>query len=120
MKIDIERSERTEGLIFKKPVFWVSLTVRFSEEEKAVIQQRRLKEWRVVTVKDGYKINGRVEDWWLTIGDLLPGEGRGCRFDTPIEAQQFEAELKSTHLPVLKQFLTSNAQPVQGKESFEL
>jgi hypothetical protein len=43
MKIDIKNVEKKQGIVFKKVLHGVQTTVTFSEEEKAIIEERKLK-----------------------------------------------------------------------------
>ena len=42
MKIDIKPVEKSKGLVFKKTLHGVELSVQFSNEELAIIDERKL------------------------------------------------------------------------------
>jgi hypothetical protein len=138
MKVDIQHVEKSQGLIFRKTLHGVALTVRFSEEERQIIQQRRLQNQMILErdipadvnpekvanrglVKSlaTAAINGRDSlHYHLTIGKLINGTDTYF-FDTPLEAKEYEAELRE-RLPKFKEYLTENAGIDQKSDSFEL
>jgi hypothetical protein len=122
MRVSIEHSEKTEGLIFKTKYFHVKLKVEFSNEERAIIQQRKLEKDIImernppadVKVKPGDNLN--IFD--LTIGKLAKRGEDTYVVATPLEAKSYEGELVQ-RLQVLKAHIMENASTGTSK-SFEL
>lgn len=139
MKVDIRHVEKTQGLVFKKTFHGVTLAVRFSGEETAIIEERGLKNTMVlerdvpadVNAEKHQKTNIAVKiakaamagdvnanNFHLTIGKLVRGPDTYF-FETPLEAKEYEAELREK-LPQLKDHLLGNASIEQKSDSFEL
>ncbi len=138
MKITIGHEEKTKGLIFSKTLHGVSLSVTFSEEEKAIIDKRNLT--RVILLErdapadvDADKHANRglakklataavggldANHFDLTFGKLLNGTDLFW-FHTPIEAKQYEDHLKTDTLPRTKEYIVGNAATGTG-DTFEL
>ena len=138
MKIDIKPVEKSTGMIFKKVLHGVELSVLFSEEEKAIIAARALE--RTVLRERGAPadidadkhanrglarklvtaaVAGRdANNFHLTFGKLLRG-GDVYFFETPIEAKDYINELKSEVLPLAKAYLEGNKEAASS-DSFEL
>lgn len=138
MKVKIEHVEKKQGMVFKKTHYGVALTVEFNDEEKAIIEERKLRDVAVLergTPSDidadkhaerglGKKIltaaiKGRDANHFdLTISRLLRGTDT-YHFLTPIEAKNYEGHLKNEALPDLKGYLEGNAES-GGSDTFEL
>lgn len=138
MKITIKHEEKSQGLVFKKKLHGVALTVIFSEEEKAIIRERELT--RVILLERGAPADVDAEkhanrglarklataaiagidanNFDITFGKLLADTDRYW-FDTPIEAKDYEAMLKSDTLPTAKSYIEGNAETGTG-DTFEL
>ncbi len=126
------------GMIFKKVLHGVELSVMFSEEEKAIIADRKLdrtilRERDAPADVDAEKhanrglarklvtaaVAGRdANNFHLTFGKLLRGADIYF-FETPIEAKDYIAELKSEVLPLAKAYLEGNKEAASS-DSFEL
>jgi hypothetical protein len=127
MRVSIEHSEESMGLVFKKPLYAVTATIQFSEEELAIIKTRRLKEFVVLDRDWQATLQKKVEahpDYWATlakphlkVGDLMRGRDT-YTFFTPIEAKSYENKLTDA-LKQLKQFIAGNAATAESK-TFEL
>jgi len=138
MKIDIKHVEKSRGLIFRKTLHGVALTVQFSEEERQIIKQRRLQndiilERGVPADVDAQKVQNRglakslataalkgrdALHYDLTINKLLSGTDTFF-FETPLEAKSYEADLREK-LPQFKSYILENAEIEQKSDSFEL
>jgi hypothetical protein len=111
-------------------IFQVILSVRLSEEERAICatyklfdlilfsttfhvspeQLRERPDWRIL-----------IDDIDHTIGDITTGKELGFEFGSLPEAQAFEQQLKTVHLPKLKQHITSTDKlAANPKTTFEL
>lgn len=138
MKIDIKPVEKSKGMMFKKTLHGVELTVQFSEEEKAIITERKLAPMillergapadvdaekhanrGLVKLVATAALKGRdANDFHLTFATMLRGPDTYF-FDTPIEAKAYIQELKEDTLPLAKQFLEGN-KDTASSDSFEL
>ena len=137
MKVDIKHVEKKQGLVFKKTLHGVQLSIGFSEEEKAIIAERKLEKDVVVergapSDVDAEKHANRglmkmvatavvsgagANHFDLTIGKLLQGSDTYF-FATPSEAKDYEAVLHE-ELPKLKAYIVDNVSAGEGS-SFEL
>lgn len=138
MKINISHKEKKQGLVFKKTLHGVALDVAFSDEERAIIDERELS--RVILMErdvpadvDEEKHANRglarklataavsgvdANHFHLTFNKLLRGTDEYF-FDTPIEAKGYADELKTDILPLAKAYLEGNKTTGEG-DSFEL
>ena len=141
MKVTINHVQKKTGMIRKTTHHGVSVRVDFSAEERAVIQERKLEKYGIM--ERGYPSDmsdGAIEKheskglgrklltaavagadalhFDLTIGKLMRGEDVYF-LSTPIEAKNYEAELKD-RLVQLKDFIVGNAEVERETESFEL
>lgn len=138
MRVNIEHGTETKGLIRKTTFHLVALTVEFSEEEKAIIKERKLE--RDLILERGVPANVNEEKhesrgllskvvtaavkgrdanhFHLTIGKLLNGTDTYA-LATPLEAKEYEAELKDK-LVTLKGYIVGNAGVEEKTSSFEL
>lgn len=138
MKVDIRHVEKTHGLVFRKTLHGVALTVTFSEEERHIIRARRLE--RVCIIERGAPAGVNPErhanrgvtrklataavggydalTFDLTIGKLVKGTDT-YYFHKPIDAKEYEAELRDS-MPKLKAYIAENAEIEQKSDSFEL
>ncbi len=138
MKVDIKHVEKKQGMVFKKVFHGVQLTVIFSEEEKAIIKERKLERELVAerglsAEKDEWKENNRgiasklvtaavkgidANSPNLTIGKLLKGPDT-YYFDTITEAKDYDNLLRDT-LPQMKNYIMDNAEVEEKETSFEI
>ena len=111
MKIAIKHIEKSQGLVFKKDLYGVQLDVVFSEEERAVIEQRKLANTtlmergapadvdadkhanRGLLKKVATTAMGGSNHFHLTIHKLQQGTDTFW-FNTPGEAKVYENTLK--------------------------
>ena len=137
MQIKIEHVEKKQGLIFKKTLYGVALTINFNGEEEGIIEQRKLQkdvilERGIPADVDADKHSNRgivkvlataavkgmdANNFHLTINKLMVGTDTYF-FETPLEAKQYEAELKEL-LPNFKEYIMGNAE-LGGSDTFEL
>jgi hypothetical protein len=138
MKVDIKHVEKSQGLVFRKTLHGIALTVTFTEEEKQIVRQRGLERQTILerdppadVDADKHANRGLVKKlataaisgidanhFGLTIGKLMKGTDTYF-VRTPLEAKQYEEDLRE-NLPVLKSFITENAGIEQKSDSFEL
>lgn len=114
MHITVERSETTTGLLFKSKVYVVKFTVAFSEEEKAIIKERGLKNYTVFEYHEADKL------WVVPLRGLVEKTHTARTFPTLIEAQSFEQELKTHILPALKDVIKHSGVATHKRDSYEL
>jgi len=138
MRVDINHVEKSQGLVFKKKLFGVSIRVTFSEEEKAIIGERKLHRTVVLDRPPPADVDAEkhakrglaakiataavkgidANHFHLTIGKLLNGPDTYF-VETPSDAKHYEAELREI-LPNLKGYLVDNEGIEQKSDSFEL
>ncbi len=124
MRVDIRHHERTDGWLSKKTYHVVDLTIHFTEEEKAIVRQRKLEndvilERRVPVDKNPATFKGMEHVFDLRIGKFARGETDSYAFATPLEAKQYDAELREV-LPRVKEYILQNAEVENKSDSFEL
>jgi len=139
MKVDIKHVEKSQGLVFRKTLYGVALTVTFSEEEQTIIRERKLERYPIMDRDPPADVDAEkhakrglatkimtaavkgidANHFALTPGKLLRGTDTYF-MHTPIEAKAYEAELKEEVLPRLKTFIVENAEIEQKSDSFEL
>lgn len=124
MKVSISHGEKSKGLIFTKRFYTVTIRVQFSNEELAIIDQRKLKNIIVVErdcppdekhhnekgklTRIATNIaNGFQNPYNLTIGKLVRGPDT-YTLTTPVEAKAYENELTEM-LQVLKGYVSESA-----------
>lgn len=122
MKVDIQREEIREGLIFKKTHYQVSVEVTFSDEEKEIIKSRDLNRTVVMKRPTPSNRSPSANDEYIysiEISSLMSKGPLHHASATPAEAARYEEELKES-LKQLKVYLDENSGPTEGSESFEL
>jgi len=117
MKVDIQRSEKTVGLIFKKPRYIVSVTVQFSEEEKALIKKMDVTNHIVIERPPLIGSNSDPNHFHLRVRQLLKGKDE-WEFERLDEANSYYTELPGA-LKTMKEYLASDGNTSKS-ESFEL
>jgi hypothetical protein len=121
MKVDINRTEETRGLVFKKKDFVVTVTVHFTEEEKKVIELAKYGDYVLVErppragVKDG---KGLEDVFHLRVRHLLKGTPDKYEFEHIDDANKYQNELPEA-LKALKS-LIENYADAPTSQSFEL
>jgi|ERR1043166_1252004 hypothetical protein len=127
MRVSIDHKETTKGLIFQKPQHEVHVTVRFSDEERAVIDQRRLRDRIVLKRRAPEHVLKRFNDEQLEIlgdaihlkiSDLIKGTDV-YKCETPLDAKAYEQEVTEA-LKDLKKFIELNAEAPAASRTFEL
>lgn len=127
MRVNIEHKETTTGLIFRKGVHSVVLTVSFTEEERAVIHKHRLQDTIIVERRlPNFRLKGMDRETYenlkdtyhLKISNLLKGPDTWT-VETPLDAKVYDEEVRAA-LPRLKSYIEGNATPVKKSETFEL
>ena len=134
MKVSISHGEKSKGLIFTKRFYTVTIKVQFSNEELAIIDQRKLKNIVVLErdcppdekhFKEKGKMtriatnlaNGFQNPYNLTIGKLVKGPDT-YTLVTPADAKNYEHEFTEM-LPTLKGYVDMNA-AIGTSKQFEL
>ncbi len=138
MKIDIRPVEKSKGFVFGKKLHGVELSVAFSDEETAIISERKLGSVVLMDrdapadvdaekhanrglakmVMTAAVSGGDANHFGLTFNKLLRGPDVYF-FSTPIEAKGYMAELKEEILPLTKAYLEGNKEAATA-DSFEL
>ena len=123
MRVSIDHGEKTEGLVFKKNYYTVTVKVEFSEEEKQIIKQRKVSGFTVLkrgvpANQDARKAVGIEDIYDMRISALLSGADTYF-LATVGEAKAYESDVKDA-LVQLKAFLQDNAGIEQKSTSFEL
>jgi hypothetical protein len=127
MRVSIEHSDKAVGLLKRVNQVEVTTTVQFSEEELAVIRDRRLKDYivaeRVPDSRTASKFDAEyaasiADGWHLRVRDLMKGKPDRFTFDTPVDAKLYEERLKEA-LKTLKSFIEGNASMAEAT-TFEL
>lgn len=117
MKIDIENGTTTTGLIFKKTFYKFELKIELTEQEKAIIKERNLKNQVILELPMPRSMADVGGNWDLTFGDLLNG-----RFyydaNTPSQIKDVQ-ELVIKKLKVAKEYLIDN-ETVAENRSIEI
>lgn len=138
MKVDLKNVEKKYGGMFsRKTLHGVALNVTFSEEERAIIQERGLQKDVIlerpasadmdVDKENNRSMVGKLaklaikgSDGFtahLTVSKLLAGTDTHF-YQTPLEAKNYADELKEA-LPQFKAYIMENAEVGQD-DSFEL
>ena len=127
MRVSIEHAEKKFGLLRRTSRIEVSAAVVFSDEEQAVIRERKLKDYVVLKrAPDSDSVDrlgaahvaGMLDAYHLRVKNLLSGKPDKYLFDTPAEAKVYEHDLTEA-LKGFKAFITANAE-MAGAKTFEL
>lgn len=120
MKVDIENGTTTTGLLFKKTFYSVKLKVELNEEEKAIIKERKLKDYVILELPEPASFEAKNNNWHnnLTYNSLISGEHYHDLL-TPFDAKQYQEELVES-LKQAKGFLLANASHDIGTTSIEI
>lgn len=123
MRVNIEHSTKTTGLLRKTTHYVVTLTVEFTDEEKHIIRERRLgkdviMERDIPSDKDPAKFAKVADAFHIRIQDLLRGPD-SYALSTPLEAKAYEAEL-TEKVTLLKSYIDGNRSVEQQSTTFEL
>lgn len=128
MRVTIEHKESREslspsltGLLFatvipvlKNTVYRVNVTIQFTEEEIAIIKQRKLADTNIKFPENRIYTEQFPElaekyGHHRSVGSILQNNGFTASFHSIPEAQQFEEQVKTQILPSLKELLVSSA-----------
>jgi hypothetical protein len=96
----------------------VQAHVELSETELAVIRTQRLGD--AVIFERTSMIGPSEYTYKFKISDLIEKKMIGNSFHTPIEANNYEQELKTSILPNLKSYIEGNIAPEEKSETFDL
>lgn len=123
MRVTIKNYDKTFGLFFRKTLFFVELTLEFTNEELTAVRKKKL--GHVVLYQIDRDMDGRPEQnpkriYNARLDDLIRGRWRLSTFDTKNAALKFESDLREKILPNLKAALTSGGPSAFGSETFEL
>lgn len=141
MKVSIEHKEKIVGTLRRKTLHGVQVQIHFSEEERAVIEQRDLK--YDIVLERGHSadvshmkaakkenrglaralmtaaVSGKDANWTdLTINKLMKGPDLFF-LTTPLEAKEYEELLKGK-LVQLKEYIVGNETVEEASTTFEL
>jgi hypothetical protein len=117
MRVQIDREEKTTGLLKKTTQYTVKLTVQFSETELAIIKQRKLDDLIVYKYPYVAPFSGPGE-MEVMVKMLRTPSYRS--FPTIIDAEAFEQKLRDEILPTLKEYIETSAMPSKKSSAFEL
>lgn len=124
MQVEIDHNEKTVGFINKRNLYGVSVAVRFTEEQKAIIKLRRLEGVTVIKRDQDVKGNKHYKDlerdgfFNLTISKLYYGYSDIHYFNTPSQAKQYEEEIR-VGLNNLSAYIENNAE-IGTRKVFEI
>ena len=127
MRVSINHTDKSSGLIFKTHQVEVSVAVTFSDEEQAIIKSRKLKDYVVLERQPDKLRRERIGAeamrdnpgmFNLHVRDLVSGRADPFFCDTPIDAKIYEQQLTEA-LKKLKDFIAGNAETGTSKV-FEL
>ena len=137
MKVKIEHTEQSKGMLRKTTYYGVKVQVEFSAEERAIIEKRNLWNDRVLdrdadalTDEDKHEQKGLARklaqaaisgkdslNFHLTVRKL--GNGDTYWLTSPVLAKDYEAQVKDG-LVELKDYIMGNEKIEQKSDSFEL
>ena len=138
MKVDIKHVEKSQGLIFKTRFYGVAVTVTFNEEEKQIIEQRKLHRTVILERRAPADVDEEAHanrglaskiltaavkgadanNFHLTIGKLLKGTDTYF-VPTIVLAKGYEVELRES-MHDLKGYISASEKIEQKSDSFEL
>ena len=111
----MHRDIRDGGLLHRRTLHEVCVSVHFSHEEKQIVRQRGLMDTKIL---DRRPANAREDDpaeWFeLRIRDLVQRKADRFKCATPSEAKAYEEELVDA-LRKVKLWLSDNADPATGR-----
>jgi len=129
MRANIEHKEYTTGLLRKTTWFQVVTGVEFTEEEKAVIKQRKLDRTVVLEREPDAEAAHRLgRDYLLSLGDTIhlkigdllnPRKPDVYNLKTPLEAKQYEENVLAS-LKKLKQYIVGNVGIEEKSKTVEI
>lgn len=111
MRIAIRHEEVQEGRVFKKTFHDVCVTVDFTHEERQIITQRGLGEYRLLERIPAGADDEDDPDWYhLCVKHLVERKPDRHRTANPHDAKVYEDELLAK-LQEMKAWLEANADP---------
>lgn len=119
MRVKVEHYEAAQHGIFRSSYFYeVRLEVQFSEEEKAIIKERRLENILLIDRDAPPTVNPKrvkhPHQFYLTVGDLLKGPDI-FHFLFFHEAQNYQERIR-LELANLKMHMEEAAEGLQDEE----
>lgn len=125
MQVSFEHKEVSRGLFKKKTHIEVLATVRFSDEEVNIINNRKLKDFTVWNRQPDFVDSDSIPQseldkiveagrYKLTIGKLLKGKPDSYTCASPVHAKNYESELTGK-LKELKEFIVGSAAIPESK-----
>jgi len=125
MRVSFDHKEISRGLFKKKIHIEVLTTVKFSDEELAVINNRKLKDFTVWDRKPDFVDSDSIPQteldkiveagrYTLTIGKLMKGKPDSYTCASPVHAKNYEQEFTAA-LKTLKDFIAGNAEKPESK-----
>ena len=118
MQVTITHSSKIEGMMRKVEYFDVSISVRFSDDERTTISRHGLGGALVLEREPPANLRSRVQEaglWNLTIAKLS-SDTYSCA--TPLEAKNYDAQLRDT-LPKVRAYIDANVTPLSGSDTFD-
>ncbi len=112
MRVDIQHRDENVGLVFKKMVPAIVLTIQFSPEEIKTIEEKGLKEFTFhePPLYSGLEPHLQIG---LVIKHFLPGKSRRTLYDTKAHAQADDPRLRE-NLKKLKELIEAHSQEPQS------
>lgn len=119
MHVRITREEQKRGIFGTRPVFAVTTTITYSEEEKVLLKERGLRDFVIWEGTYNGQPSRMVAHWFLP--SKLTGKisSWGKKFDSLIEAEAYERHVRDSLLS-LKKALDMSAEEPNKSDSFEL
>lgn len=114
MKVSIKPGNKKQGLIFRSDVHTVTVNTQFSEEEKAVVKELKLKGY--VVIEDAPFAKNLHLD--VTVGEFMSGQDYVFTLQNSTDAQDF-VELVKASLGNLKAHMETYSEG-PSEEAFEL
>jgi len=119
MRISISHHDVRRGLLFRKTMHEVHLSVAFTHEEKQIVRQRRLGDQVILQRRPANaKVDDRDSKFVLRLGDLLDGRTDRFLLATPSAAKIYEEDLIRM-LAQVKLWISDNAETA-GRTVIEL
>jgi hypothetical protein len=116
MRVTIEHTTKKVGIFKSAPV--LSLTVQFTDVEKAVIKRAGLQEYVYFTPKLYSGMPERMQGP-ARVRSLIEGKTNWFHYDDLAAARADEVTLRES-LKNLKSSIDQNAEPVKALDTFEL
>ncbi len=128
MRLTIDRKTERKGIIKKTETYVVDVTVEWTEEELAIVKQRKLEEM-VLCDHPHSKAYAKLEDEIgpvpVRIMSFLPDKKKSSvgnhayKLDKPIDADNWEKKV-TEHIKEMKDYIMANADAEEGSKTIEL